>query len=220
LLALNARRHKIRVMSLLHALRADISRYRQLQNRYARSAWPGVLLFITSPGLLALATQRLYHLEERLHRTEGRTARVIALRLLAALGKLITVPLTKAELQPSIEIAGGVYLSDRGNFIIGAHRIGEGTLIHHRVTIGRSLMDRGRPTIGRDVWIGPDVVIYGDIEIGDGVTILPQTVITRSIPPRTVVRGNPPRVLKQNYDNTALRQTTVAEPAGDFAGTS
>ena len=205
-------------MSLLHALRADISRYRQLQNRYARSAWPGVLLFLTSPGLLALATQRLYHLEEALRRTEGRTVRSIAVRLLAALGKLITVPLTKAELQPSIDIAGGVYLSDLGNFIIGAHRIGEGTLIHHRVTIGRSLMDRGRPTIGRNVWIGPDVVIYGDIEIGDGATILPETVITRSVPPGVVVRGNPPRVLKRDYDNTTLRQTTVWEDIGDFPG--
>jgi len=205
-------------MSLLHALRADISRYRQLQNRYARSAWPGVLLFLTSPGLLALATQRLYHLEEALRRTEGRTPKAIAIRLLAALGKLITVPLTKAELQPSIEIAGGVYLSDLGNFIIGAHRIGEGTLIHHRVTIGRSLMDRGRPTIGRNVWIGPDVVIYGDIEIGDGATILPETVITRSVPAGAVVRGNPPRVLKRDYDNTTLRQTTVWEAMSDFPG--
>ncbi len=205
-------------MSLLHALRADISRYRQLQNRYARSAWPGVLLFLTSPGLLALATQRLYHLEEALRRTEGRTVRSIAVRLLAALGKLITVPLTKAELQPSIDIAGGVYLSDLGNFIIGAHRIGEGTLIHHRVTIGRSLMDRGRPTIGRNVWIGPDVVIYGDIEIGDGATILPETVITRSVPPGVVVRGNPPRVLRRDYDNTTLRQTTVWEAMADFPG--
>jgi serine acetyltransferase len=133
--------------------------------------------------------------------------RRILLRAALFVGRPVVVVRTTSDIVGSTDIAPGVYLSDRGNLIIGARSIGSGTLIHHAVTIGMGLMNEGKPQIGRNVWIGPDCVIYGAIDIGDGATVLPGSVLSRSIPPRTVVSGNPSRIVRANFDNAELRKT-------------
>jgi acetyltransferase-like isoleucine patch superfamily enzyme len=46
-------------------------------------------------------------------------------------------------------------------------------------------------TIGNDVFIGPGVIILPGVTIGDGSVITAGTVVHRSVPPQTMVRGNP-----------------------------
>jgi serine O-acetyltransferase len=130
------------------------------------------------------------------------------LRMLLKFGVYLSRILTKCEFQPRTVICSGIYLSDCGHIMLGARAIGSGTIIHNRVTIGKNnIGDRGHPEIGRNVWIGPQSVIYGNISIGDGVTILPNTVITRSVPPGVMIQGNPARVVKRLHDNSILRST-------------
>jgi len=45
--------------------------------------------------------------------------------------------------------------------------------------------------IGKQAFIGPGVIILPDVEIGDGAVVTAGSVVTRSIPPMTVVQGNP-----------------------------
>lgn len=52
-------------------------------------------------------------------------------------------------------------------------------------------------TIGNDVWIGTGVTILPGVIIGDGCTIGAGSVVTKSIPPRSVAVGNPCRVIRQ-----------------------
>lgn len=49
--------------------------------------------------------------------------------------------------------------------------------------------------IGADCWIGDAAVIMADI--GDGATVGAGSVVTRSVPPATVVAGNPARPTHQ-----------------------
>ena len=50
--------------------------------------------------------------------------------------------------------------------------------------------------IGSKVWIGGGAIILPGVVIGDGATIGAGSVVTRSIPPRSVAVGNPCKVIK------------------------
>ncbi|MBR1889530.1 MAG: sugar O-acetyltransferase [Alloprevotella sp.] len=50
--------------------------------------------------------------------------------------------------------------------------------------------------VGNDVWIGAQVCVLPDVEIGDGCVIGAGSVVTRSIPPYSVAVGNPCRVIR------------------------
>jgi acetyltransferase-like isoleucine patch superfamily enzyme len=45
--------------------------------------------------------------------------------------------------------------------------------------------------IGKQVFIGPGVIVLPDVEIGDGAVVTAASVVTSSVPPMTVVQGNP-----------------------------
>jgi serine acetyltransferase len=126
-------------------------------------------------------------------------------------GYYLSKVLAKSDILSSTQIEPGVYLSNRGHIILGARTIGTGTLIHGCVTIGMNLMNGGIPEIGRNVWIGPHSVIYGDIIIGDGVTVLPWTAVTKSLPPGVVVQGNPARIVKRGFNNNELRRSLTTD---------
>lgn len=51
-------------------------------------------------------------------------------------------------------------------------------------------------TIGDDVWVGGGVIILGGVTVGDGSTVGAGSVVTKDVPPRSVVVGNPARVVK------------------------
>jgi len=107
------------------------------------------------------------------------------------------------------EISGQIYLSSKGLYMFGAQHVGAGSIINHRVTLGMAVTvgKPERPTIGKDVWVGPDCVIAGKLHIGDGATILPGSYLTSSVPSRAVVKGNPAKVLSDNFDNRPLRNS-------------
>lgn len=47
------------------------------------------------------------------------------------------------------------------------------------------------------VWIGFDVVILKGVTIGEGAVVAARSVVTKDVPPYTVVAGNPARVVKK-----------------------
>lgn len=51
-------------------------------------------------------------------------------------------------------------------------------------------------TIGNDVWIGGGATILPGVTVGDGAVIAARAVVTRDVPPRTLVAGSPARPLK------------------------
>ena len=52
-------------------------------------------------------------------------------------------------------------------------------------------------SIGRGVWVMPNVTIINGVTIGDEAVVATGAVVTRDVPPRTLVAGVPARIIKQ-----------------------
>jgi maltose O-acetyltransferase len=58
--------------------------------------------------------------------------------------------------------------------------------------------ERAEPvTVGDDVWIGGRAVLNPGVTVGDGAVIASGAVVTEDVPARTVVGGNPGRVIRE-----------------------
>ena len=60
--------------------------------------------------------------------------------------------------------------------------------------------------IGNDVWIGYEAVILSGVTIGDGAIIGTRAVVTKDVPPYTIVGGVPAKPIRRRFDDE-----TVAE---------
>lgn len=191
-----------------YQLREDLEFY--CSCRYPADGRPlrRVFACLSSVGLLVLAVQRLEHYYDNRRCRVGWTLQTIALKFILLIGKALALTVGKSDVAAASDFSGGVYLSDRGHLIIGPQRVGRGTIIHDRVTIGvRAGGGKVKPAIGENVWIGPNCVVYGEITIGDGATILPGSVLSMSVPARTLVGGNPAVIVQRDFDNASLRQS-------------
>jgi serine acetyltransferase len=171
------------------------------------NVFSALLLLFLSKGLRTMLTYRITHWWIS-QRGRSRWQRVLEFPLSGMIAALVW--LTKISCKNDVigrsSIEGGVCVSDDGYITLGANSVGEGTVIGPRTTIGMRLMDGGLPTVGRNVLIADNCVIYGALTIGDGATLLPGTVLTRSVPPRVAIQGNPARVISRNFDNRKFRE--------------
>lgn len=58
-------------------------------------------------------------------------------------------------------------------------------------------IDAAPIVIGDDAWIGFNVAILKGVTIGEGAIVGAGSVVTKDVPPYTVVAGNPARVIKE-----------------------
>ena len=64
----------------------------------------------------------------------------------------------------------------------------------------RKLFSKGPVIIGNNVWIGDKVTILPGVQIGKGSVIGANSVVTKSVPPYSVVVGNPAKIIKSYSD--------------------
>lgn len=61
--------------------------------------------------------------------------------------------------------------------------------------------NRGDIVIGNDVWIGYEAVILSGVTIGDGAVIGARAVVTKDVPPYTIVGGVPAKPIRRRFDD-------------------
>jgi serine O-acetyltransferase len=117
--------------------------------------------------------------------------------IFSLLQKLIEI-ITGIRLPPYSQIGEGLFVGHFGFIIVHPHaRIGSNCNLSQGVTIGAVQQGsrKGVPILGNRVYVGPNAVIIGNIEIGNDAAIGAGAVVTKSVPPRAVVIGNPARII-------------------------
>ena len=64
--------------------------------------------------------------------------------------------------------------------------------------------NRGDITVGNDVWIGFESVILSGVTIGDGAIIGARAVVTKDVPPYTIVGGVPAKPIRKRFDDETI----------------
>ncbi|MDD4817794.1 MAG: CatB-related O-acetyltransferase [Victivallaceae bacterium] len=64
--------------------------------------------------------------------------------------------------------------------------------------------NHGDIVVGNDVWIGFEALILAGVTIGDGAIIGARAVVTKNVPPYTIVGGVPAKVIRKRFDDATI----------------
>ena len=107
----------------------------------------------------------------------------------------------------NLHIGRGVFINacchfqDHGGVTLGdgcqvGHGVVFATLNHFLEAARRKATYPAPITVGRNVWIGSNATILQGVTIGENAVVAAGAVVTRDVPPNTVVGGVPARVIK------------------------
>lgn len=65
---------------------------------------------------------------------------------------------------------------------------------------------KGDILIGNDVWIATEAIIMSGVTIGDGAVIGARAVVTKDVPPYSIVAGNPAIMIKKRFDDKTIQR--------------
>ncbi len=120
-------------------------------------------------------------------------------------------PIQGLSLGDNVSIGKDVIITTAGTVTIGHNvMIGHGTKIisaNHVIPPGRGRIrfagHKNEPVvIEDDVWIGAQAVILPGVRIGEGAVVAAGAVVTKDVPPFTVVGGVPARILRYRLEET------------------
>lgn len=66
-----------------------------------------------------------------------------------------------------------------------------------QMPIRRPVVSKGPVIIGNKVWVGDNATILPGVKIGEGAVIGAGSVVTKDVPPYSIVGGNPAKILKR-----------------------
>ena len=98
----------------------------------------------------------------------------------------------RIEIGDHTMIAGNVQIYDNISHPLSPER---------RLRYESFTLDESSPvTIGRNVWIGNGALVMRGVTIGDNSVVAAGSVVTKDVPPNTLVGGNPARILRDIGD--------------------
>lgn len=69
-----------------------------------------------------------------------------------------------------------------------------------RAHVTQAWDNKGDIVVGNDVWIGYEAVILSGVTLGDGAIIGARAVVTKDVPPYTIVGGVPAKPIRKRFD--------------------
>lgn len=112
--------------------------------------------------------------------------------------------------QGGVEIGDRVYTSPFTQIIAVNHVFDD----PHRPFVEQGITAEGI-IIEDDVWLGAGAIITDGVRIGKGAVVAAGAVVTKDVPPHTVVGGVPARPIKSIDGNTSKHERTIFQTTKD-----
>lgn len=80
-----------------------------------------------------------------------------------------------------------------------------------KMQIASAWDNKGDIVVGNDVWIGYEAVILSGVHIGDGAIIGARAVVTKDVPPYTIVGGVPAKEIHKRFDGETVQKLQQIE---------
>lgn len=117
------------------------------------------------------------------------------------------------DIDPTAELSLGSRLDltfPKGVHIAAKSYITHGArILAHDRTRGLYLHTR----IGKNCFVGNDSIVMPGVEIGDNCIVGAGSVVTKSIPPRSMVAGNPAKIIRSDIEVGAYGRFADADTA-------
>ncbi len=75
-----------------------------------------------------------------------------------------------------------------------------------RKNVAEAWDDKGDIVIGNDVWIGYEAVILAGVTVGDGAVIGARAMVTKDVPPYTIVGGVPAKPIRKRFSEETISE--------------
>ena len=73
-----------------------------------------------------------------------------------------------------------------------------------KTNVAKSWDNKGDIIIGNDVWIGYESLIMAGVTIGDGAIIATRSIVTKNVPPYTIVGGAPAKQIRKRFNDEII----------------
>ena len=74
----------------------------------------------------------------------------------------------------------------------------------HGIWADQAWDNKGDIVVGNDVWIGYEAVILSGVKIGDGAIVGARAVVTKDVPPYTIVGGVPAKPIRKRFPDDII----------------
>lgn len=81
----------------------------------------------------------------------------------------------------------------------------------YRDNLKSDFISKGNIIIEEDVWIGSNAVILSGVHIGRGGVVAAGSIVTKNVPPYSIVAGNPAKVIKYRFEEETIRKLESSE---------
>ncbi len=76
----------------------------------------------------------------------------------------------------------------------------------HGIWADKAWDNKGDIVIGNDVWIGYEAVIMAGVTVGDGAIVGTRALVTKDVPPYTIVGGVPARPIRRRFSEDVVER--------------
>ena len=73
-----------------------------------------------------------------------------------------------------------------------------------KADVSKAWDNKGDIVVGNDVWIGYEAVIMAGVTVGDGAVIGARAVVTKDVPPYTIVGGVPAKPIRKRFSENVI----------------